>query len=498
MQAVYHSQDIQAWEKRWFEDENSAYGLMQQVAWQIAKKIMKQCPSKQSHIAVCCGMGNNAGDGYLVAHYLLQHGYSVEIYAAGLGSSLALQRAYQTAQDAGMPIMIGFDFQRDYDIYIDALFGIGLDRELTNDWQTIIQCINDRQGLKIAIDVPSGLHADTGQPFPCAIHADICYTILGFKAGLFTGQGKQFSGRVELISLLPPDDGLQAFAYLASTKLHFAPRLAFGHKGSYGHILVIGGNADMGGAVIMAAEAAFYAGAGKVTVVCHAKHHHAILSRAPNIMIRDINQLDAQDCQALVQQADAVCFGMGLGRDKWAKQQYQKWLACLTDNEQTVVLDADALWFLAQMPKRWNDNCYLTPHPGEAATLLQSSVTEIEADRIATIRKLQQEYGGQWVLKGAGSLILEDQLWICTQGNPGMATSGMGDILAGLIASLKAQLKEQMSLHDIVTLHALAGDELAKNGMQGLQAHHMPQAICQMIHQTKADKQQEEKGYAYT
>ena len=275
---------------------------------------------------------------------------------------------------------------------------------------------------------------------------------------------------------------LKPLASLAPQHVQLVPRQAFGHKGSYGHVLVVGGHADMGGAVIMSAEAAFHAGAGKVSVVCHAKHHQAILARSPNIMVRDINALDQESIQHLLTQIDAVCFGMGLGRDEWAEQIYLGWFNLLNQNSHLeVVLDADGLWFLAKHPKKLNPHLYATPHSGEAATLLGYTTADIEQDRIAAIYQLEQKYAGQWVLKGSGSLILDTQLWICTAGNPGMGTGGMGDVLAGMIASLKAQLQDDIALHQIVTLHAQAGDLLAQQGERGLQAQQMSQAIYTVV-----------------
>ncbi|MFH4296860.1 NAD(P)H-hydrate dehydratase, partial [Acinetobacter baumannii] len=295
---------------------------------------------------------------------------------------------------------------------------------------------------------------------------------------------KEYAGQIHLINLIPIDQELKPLAYLTPTHIKLPKRLAFGHKGSYGHVLVIGGHEQMGGAVIMAAEAAFHAGAGKVTVVCHRNHHQAILSRAPNIMLRDINDFDENGIKEILSQVDAVCFGMGLGRDDWAHQIYQQWFNYLNQTSHLeVVLDADALWFLAKQPEKLSLHIYATPHPGEAATLLGCSTWQIENDRIAAIYALQQKYAGQWVLKGAGSLILEDNLYICTQGNAGMGTGGMGDVLAGMIASLKAQFHKAVTLHEIVTLHAQAGDQLAKQGMRGLQAYEMNQAITQVVNQ---------------
>ncbi|WP_411686879.1 NAD(P)H-hydrate dehydratase [Acinetobacter indicus] len=479
---VYHSRDIQAWEQRWFARQNSSYGLMQQVAWSIAQRII---PVLQQHkyqtVAVCCGQGNNAGDGYLLAKYLQQAGFQVHIYAAELGPSPDLQQAEREAQAAGLDIQSGFRFQQAYEVYVDALFGIGLNRELSVEWQQIIHQMNQQRGLKVAIDIPSGLDANCGQPLPCAIQADLTYSVLGLKAGLFTGKGKAYAGQVELIAAIPPDAELHAIAQLAPTQIQLPPRQAFGHKGSYGHVLVVGGHADMGGAVMMAAEAAFAAGCGKVTVVCDAKHHTAILSRAPNIMLRDINTLQDNAIEQLLQQVDAICFGMGLGRDDWAARQYALWLPKLLQAKLERVLDADALWFLAAHPQQLPEGTYLTPHPGEAAKLLALTTMEVEQNRLQAIHELQARYGGQWVLKGAGSLILEDQLWLCTAGNAGMGTGGMGDVLSGMIASLKAQYHTELSLHEIVTLHAQAGDVLAESGMRGLQAQQMNQAIYQVV-----------------
>lgn len=490
--SVYHSQSIQAWEQRWFAQQNSSLGLMQQAAWTISQQLIEPFnKNKIQKIAIWCGQGNNAGDGYYIAAFLKQHGFHITVYAAELGQSLDLKQAVQYAllnrvdiQSIDYLLSENANHQEipTFDCHIDALFGIGLNRMLDQKWQSIIHLFNSQIGLKIAIDIPSGLHANTGQALPSAIQADQTFTILGYKAGLFTGQGKEYVGKLHLVSLIPIDAELKPLAYLSSEKIVLPKRQAFGHKGSYGHVLVVGGHADMGGAVIMSAEAAFHAGAGKVSVVCHAKHHQAILARSPNIMVRDINALDEKTIQHLLTQIDAVCFGMGLGRDEWAEQVYLEWFNLLNQNSHLeVVLDADGLWFLAKHPQKLNTHVYATPHSGEAATLLGCKPADVEQDRIVAIHNLQQKYAGQWVLKGAGSLILEDELFICTQGNAGMGTGGMGDVLAGMIASLKAQFHEQVALHEIVSLHAQAGDLLAENGMRGLQAHEMGKMIYKVV-----------------
>ena len=490
--SVYHSSEIQAWEQRWFAQQNSSLGLMQQAAWIIVQQLLVQFEQNQiKKVAVWCGQGNNAGDGYFIAGYLKQAGLQVTVLATERGSSPDLHQAYLFAQSQHVSLI---DLETEiaqpalqqtleyFECHIDALFGIGLNRELNLQWQTIIQLFNAQTGLKIAVDIPSGLQANTGQALPCAIQADLTYTLLGYKAGLFTGQGKEFVGQLHLLSLIPADEKLKPIAQLSAQDITLPQRQAFGHKGSYGHVLVVGGHADMGGAVIMAAEAAFHAGAGKVSVVCHAKHHQAILARAPNIMVRDINGFDPTAIQQLLSHVDAVCFGMGLGRDEWAAEIFTQWFGLLKQSSHLeVVLDADGLWFLAKNKQKLNEHMYATPHSGEAATLLGCSVADIEQDRIAAIHRLQETFSGQWVLKGSGSLILEQDLYICTQGNAGMGTGGMGDVLAGMVASLKAQFHHQIHLHEIVTLHAQAGDLLAAQGMRGLQAHSMGGVIYQVV-----------------
>lgn len=490
--SVYHSSEIQAWEQRWFAHKNSSLGLMQQAAWTIVQQLLPQFEQKQiKKIAVWCGQGNNAGDGYFIAGYLKQAGFQVTALTTERGPSPDLRQAYLFAQSQNVSfiaIETGFAASKAqqqleyFECHVDALFGIGLNRELDHDWQRIIHLFNAQTGLKIAVDIPSGLQANTGQALPCAIQADQTFTLMGYKAGLFTGQGKQFVGQLHLVSLIPQDDELHPIGQLSPKKITLPQRQAFGHKGSYGHVLVVGGHANMGGAVIMAAEAAFHAGAGKVSVVCHAKHHQSILARAPNMMLRDINALDSEAIQQLLNHVDAVCFGMGLGRDDWAEQIFQQWFELLNQSTHLeVVLDADGLWFLAKDKQKLSAHIYATPHSGEAATLLGCTVKEIEQDRIAAIHQLQDTFSGQWVLKGSGSLILEDKLYICTQGNAGMGTGGMGDVLAGMLASLKAQFHERIALHEIVSLHAQAGDELAESGMRGLQAHDMGRTIYSVV-----------------
>lgn len=488
-QAVYHSECIRAWEHAWFANGASQLGLMQQAAWRMATLIVghvDQSRHDSPRLLIWCGRGLNGLDGRWMGYYLASHFNLAITLFTPLGLADTLHHLLPPHCELVTVTKQLNDFNA-FNVHIDALWGIGLNRPLAKqdcDW---INRLNQCDGYKIAVDVPSGLDASTGMPLPQAVKVDWTLCLIALKSGLITGEGPNYVGRLCTVHLLPPHPNYPPLGYYHAYRPYFAPRLAHQHKGDFGHVAVIGGHAHMGGAVIMAAEAAMASGAGRVTVICHANHHSAILARSPNIMVRDLAQW-IQQPEALFE-FDSVCFGMGLGRDAQSQSYFDTLLPLMIQQRfKTVVLDADALYFLADRNKTYQtmilpDWCILTPHAGEAARLLGQHAQQVEADRIQTIRQLQSCYGGQWVFKGAGSLTLNQhaQLDICAFGNPGMATAGMGDTLAGLIASLKGQFDHEIELITIVTLHALAGDELAKQGERGLQATELPALIRHLI-----------------
>ncbi|MDO5651378.1 MAG: NAD(P)H-hydrate dehydratase [Moraxella sp.] len=529
---LYQASAVRAWEQAWFV-HSASFGLMAQAAWQMANvihgRLAAAChdrnqPANQSasqstnqyinrptsqhanrstshahaqKIAVWCGVGNNGGDGCLVAVYLAQLGYSVGVYAPfGKPSTRDAGRAWQWCDDAGIR-RLGADELDNCTLHIDGLFGIGLDRALSDEWAAVIDEFNAKAGQKIAIDIPSGLHADTGTPMPVAVQADMTLTLIGTKIGLYINQGKSHAGEVLLLPLLPPNEPNeqgqckqgqrelgrrkqgQAVARL-STVPRLPTRPAHAHKGDLGHVLIIGGHRQMGGAVIMAAMAAMASGAGKATVITHANHHTAVLASSPNLMVQDIDSLSDDELDKLIRAADGIAFGMGLGRDggaddDWGHAVYTRIMPRLLACGKPVVLDADGLYHLANSLDTLPKNFYLTPHHGEAARLLGTNAQMISNDLVAAIYALQAKYGGQWLIKGAGSLTLEnDELQVCPFGNAGMATAGMGDVLAGMAATL---LVQGCDFADVVAWHALAGDKLAQHGQIGLMAQDMPQAI---------------------
>ena len=243
------------------------------------------------------------------------------------------------------------------------------------------------------------------------------------------------------------------------------PRARDAHKGDHGHLLVVGGNRGFAGASRLAGEAALRCGAGLVSIACRPDSQTAIAAARPELMVHAVTS--ASELRPLLRRADVIAIGPGLGTDPWA----QALLGAVLEHPGPRVFDADALNLLALEPAELEDECVLTPHPGEAARLLGLSATEVQDDRPASIEALRGRYGGTWVLKGAGSLVLSEAgLARCGLGNPGMAVGGMGDLLTGVIGALLAQgLEPAQAAEQGVWLHAVAGDRAAAaDGERGL------------------------------
>lgn len=485
---IYTAEQIKMWESRWFLAGNSSFGLMQQAAMMMSEKITNFINHQQlsnPKILVWCGVGNNGGDGYLIASYLKQQNHWVEIYAPFDAKSQDCQTARAFAEKLGVSIQNN-TVNDGFDVHIDALFGNGLNQPLDDTYQQVIQNFNQQSGIKIAIDIPSGLHPDTAVPMPICIHADFTLCVMGLKLGLLIGQGKTYAGKTVLIPLIPKDEQLTSIATIDTCYPDIVPRANHAHKGDFGHLLIIGGHQNMGGAALMAGVTAMACGVGKVTVMCHKNHHSAILAHSPNLMVKDMNDIfDRQSFADYLLDIDGVVFGMGLGRDTWSKQVYQSMITMIYQSYslKTVIFDADALYFLAKHPQKLPDFIILTPHDGEAARLLNTKAPAINQDRLFSLQALSQKFGGTWVLKGAGSLVCDKgEIGVCAFGNPAMATAGMGDVLAGLIGGLKLS-QPQLSLLDMISIHALAGDYLANKTKIGLEAVQMLKAITKILNQ---------------
>ncbi len=450
--------------------EISAVELMRRAAAAALASLRRRWPQVR-RICVHCGPGNNGGDGFLLAVLAREAGLQVDVVAltpASHGDAAAARAAWVEGggqvqawdADAALPVA---------ELHVDALYGIGLNRAPEFAAASLIGRINADGMPVLALDVPSGLNADTGHCPGAAVRAALTVTFIAHKRGLHTGRAADCIGVLELATLGVSADVLAHVPcdarLLAAEALPLRDRYA--NKGSYGHLLVIGGDHGMAGAVHLAGGSALRAGAGLVSVATRVDHVSALNAARPELMAHGADGPPA--LLPMLERADVLALGPGLGQSAWS---HALWLTALASGK-PLVLDADGLNLLAKQPRRFATPTVLTPHPGEAARLLEVSVAEIEQDRFAAARKLASRYGAVVVLKGAGSLVADQdgRLDVCPWGNPGMASGGMGDLLTGIIAALLAQGCSPWQAACIgVGLHARAGDVAAQAGERGLLA----------------------------
>jgi len=442
-------------------------------------------------ITVFCGAGNNGGDGFIIARLAHEQGVDATVYLLAESSRLKgdARLAFEKLQATPVPIH-SFDgtLAAPGDVIVDALLGTGLSGDVKDQWRAAIEAINHAKATAacpvVAVDIPSGLHADTGSVLGAAVQADVTVTFIGVKQGLLTGQGPDYCGE-----LLFDDLGIDAkvYAQLEASAYRITqedvsrllpPRKRCAHKGNFGHVLIIGGNHGMPGAARMAAEAALRSGAGLVSVATRAEHVAAVVSARPEIMCHGVES--AAQLRPLLSSASCIAIGPGLGQDPWA----QALLGMVLETAKPLILDADALNLLAHEPLV-RSNWVLTPHPGEAGRLLQTPASHIQQDRFAAVRALQSRYGGIAVLKGCGTLVCDGQgdITLCGAGNPGMAAGGMGDVLTGIVAGCMAQTN-QLSASAIaaVYIHAAAADLAAtEHGERGLLATDLFPYVRQLV-----------------
>ena len=450
----------------------SAYELMERAGAAAWGLLHKRWP-KAKRVAVACGPGNNGGDGYVVARLAKAAGCKVQVVMPH-GAAPRTPEARQAAtlwREAGGRSTLFDGLLPEADVWVDALYGIGLQRPPESMALAMIERINASRLPVLALDVPSGLDADRGTALGLSLRARLTLSFIAAKRGLYTGQARDFDGEVVLDSLGVPDTLLAQFPpaarlyRLEQLATGLAPRHANSHKGEYGHVLCIGGEAGMGGAVRLCAEAALRVGAGLASVATRSEGVAALVAARPEAMTHAVE--DAEALQPLLNRADVLAVGPGLGRGDWGRALFEAAVA----SGKPLILDADGLNLLAEHPRPL-PQAILAPHPGEAARLLDSTIADVQADRFAAVEELARRYDCVVVLKGAGTLVAapDEITAVIGVGNPGMATGGMGDILTGVIAALQAQRlpRFQAAVHGAL-LHGAAGDAAAKiDGERGL------------------------------
>ena len=471
---IYSVAAVRETDRTTIEDHGvPGYTLMTRAGEAAVREAVAAFPDAR-HWQVICGAGNNGGDGYVVARLAALEGIAVSVLTLVEPDRLSGDAATafgDFAAEGGVVLPFEGDLDDEATLLFDGVLGSGLERDVGGRFADAVHAINAHPAAVIALDIPTGIHGDSGQVLGCAVRADLTVTFVGLKSGLFLGEAPDYCGSVRFAGLDIPDsyrDGIDvAFRRIDERTLKSAlPRRArTSHKGDNGHVLVIGGGQGMPGAVRLAGEAALRTGAGLVSIATHPSHASIIVASRPELMPHAI--AGPEDLEPLLARADVVAFGPGLGQSDWAKALYAR----VVEDPKPSVWDADALNLLAQTPGV-AINRVITPHPAEAGRLLDKTTAEVQMDRSAAVAALAGRFGGTAVLKGAGSLVsAPSQPWLCTSGNPGMGSAGMGDVLTGIIAALIAQgLEPALAAAVGVEVHARAGDRAAFDGERGLMA----------------------------
>ncbi|WP_159016076.1 NAD(P)H-hydrate dehydratase [Cognatiluteimonas profundi] len=454
--------DIEAAARAASGDSGALMQLAGEAGW---RHLLASWPQAQ-RILVVCGAGNNGGDGYALATQALLSGRAVAVVRLAAPASDEARQACAQFIAAGGTCSDFDGTLPGVDVLVDALFGIGLRHAPDAASARLIDAINASGCIVFSLDVPSGVDADSGNVPGKAVRADSTLQFIAAHRGLATGAALDHRGAADVADLGVQLDAFPPSAYAlpaASLQHWLKPRALDTHKGDFGHVLCIGGDSGHGGAIILCAEAALRAGAGLVSVATQATTVSALLARRPEAMVAAVEDADALHGMAAA--ASVLAIGPGLGTQAWGSAL----LDAALSSGKPLVMDADALNLLAASPRQLAAGTILTPHPGEAGRLLGIDVAAVQADRFSAASALVERHHCVIVLKGAGTIIAAPGQAPCViaAGNPGMAVGGMGDLLTGVIAALRAQGLDAFDAACCgALLHAVAGDVAAASGGQ--------------------------------
>ncbi|WP_455230144.1 NAD(P)H-hydrate dehydratase [Geopseudomonas aromaticivorans] len=482
--ALYRAAQVRELDARLIAAGTPGFELMQRAARAAWRALRRRWP-QAGEVTVLAGRGNNAGDGYLLAALAQRAGWRVRVLAVGdpaqLGGDAA--RACAEARAASVAILAWSECAPLTGVLVDALLGTGLSGEVREPYAQAIRLLNASGQPVLAVDIPSGLCADSGRVLGVAVRAELTVTFIGLKLGLFCLDGPDHCGALEFADL-QADPAMIAQSVPAAQRLTAAglpplvPRPRNGHKGLFGHALLVGGDSGFGGAALLAAESCLRSGAGLVSLATRGEHVAAMLARRPEVMARGVRS--ANEIQDLAAAADVLVLGPGIGQGAWARSL----LAGLGALGKPQVWDADALNLLAAGQLTAPAcNWLVTPHPGEAARLLGTTTAAVQADRPAAAQALARQLNAVVVLKGLGSLVATPSgaLYLCDRGHPAMAGAGLGDVLAGLLGALLVQGLAPVTAAQLgVWLHACAGERLGRAG-RGLAAADLIDIIRELL-----------------
>ena len=452
---LFMATDIRAIEQQWLAlHPNDA--LMEKAGAAVAELAGALANESGAPILILAGPGNNGGDALVAARLLRKQGSRVLVVSRADPGHLPpdAARAWAGWREIGGTVLNDIPHPQAFSLVIDGLFGVGLQRDISGNEARWIGQVNDLNCPKLAIDMPSGLDSDSGRIRGCALCADHTITFLGLKPGLLTAEGPDYAGALHLETLGVDQKTIPATPGIALTQLalqhHLPARAQNSHKGLFGHVGIIGGQNGMVGACLIAGRAALQQGAGSITV--------GTLDERIVVDFGEPRLMFATPETLLGQHMHALAIGPGLGQSTRAHALLETALAAPCP----LVLDADALNCLASDPElarqaaRRSHPTLLTPHPGEAARLLNTSAAKIQVNRVEAARTLSQQYSAEIALKGTGTVIAhpDGHYAINTSGGPWLAQAGSGDRLTGMVAALLGQgMRAGDALEAAVWLH---------------------------------------------
>ncbi len=446
---------------------------------------------KGQQVLVVCGFGNNGGDGLVVGRLLWQKGFSVTIVMPPEGRmSKETKMQREILGKYGIPIVSQIPDQK-YDVVVDALFGIGLARDLEGIHRELIVKMNEMPGYKVAVDIPSGLHADTGAVMGVAFQADLTITFAYAKIGLLLFPGAEYAGRIAV-----KDIGIDGHSFLGEQPACFhltqkdlkkvPSRKAYSNKGSYGKVLVAAGQKNMAGAAFFTGKAAYHTGAGMVKVMTEEENRIILQQLLPEAILETWTETEiTKKLKDSFAWASVIAAGPGIGTDESAECAIQ---CILEQSGLPVILDADGLNIAAKhldWLKKAKTSIIITPHLGEMARLVKMDIKMVQEQFLQVAKNFSKEYNVICVLKDAHTVtaLPDGRIWMNTSGNHGMATAGSGDVLTGILAGLVAQGMEPQEAAPMgVFLHGLAGDiQAAQKGAYGLTAQDILEGIPKVL-----------------
>ena len=439
--------------------------LMFRAGSAAAEIIMKKYDCRGKRITVVCGRGNNGGDGCVIAGILAENGADVTV-STPLGTPVTENAAYY--YDRLKLVKKTDRFIPDADIIIDAVFGIGLNRAPDEKTAELIKAINSSDGIRVSVDVPSGIAADSGRVLGCAVNADLTVTFIALKPCFVLPDGSDYCGETVVADIGAPPVGC---SYLTTEKPIFKKRRHNSHKGTFGTALMFCGSYGMAGAAVLAARAALKSGLGILkAALCESIYYPFTVSvpEAVCVPVKTNNSgtlcLDNLSLPELLNGCSAVLIGCGMGNNEDTARLVRELVEI---SEIPLVIDADGINALQggiDIIKKSKAPIILTPHPGEMARLCSATVREVEENRVEIARDFAVKYGCVLVLKGANTVVAtpSGELYFNMTGNPGMSTGGSGDVLAGITVSLLAQgFSTEEAAKAAVYLHGEAGDKAA-------------------------------------